>query len=179
MNRLREVLSSPWLTVRVQIALGAIFVVAALPKIVDPPSFAHMIYNYRLVPGALLNLAALILPWFELLIGLALILGVWRRTAAAWCGALLVMFIIAISINLARGNAIDCGCFDVSAAGKTDIERLADMKWTIARDVGMLLMVAQILWATRRAAAVSDESDFAASFSVAPDSPNRLEHGSL
>jgi len=25
------------------------------PKIIDPPSFAHMIYNYRIVPAKLIN----------------------------------------------------------------------------------------------------------------------------
>ena len=63
----KEALASPWLTVRVQIALGLFFVVAALPKLVDPPSFAHMIYNYRIVPGAFVNVLALVMPWFELL----------------------------------------------------------------------------------------------------------------
>lgn len=166
MTRLREWLRSPWLTVRVQIALGVIFIMAALPKIVDPPSFAHMIYNYRMVPGALLNLSALILPWFELLLGLALVLGIWRRTAAAWAGALLVVFILAIGVNLARGNAIDCGCFDVSAANKTEAERLSDMRWTIARDVGMLLMVAQILYASARREEVSEPHPVAAAYLV-------------
>ena len=147
---LAERLSSPWLTVRVQIALGVFFVAAALPKIVDPPGFAHMIYNYRLVPGGLVNLMGLVMPWFELLAGLALVLGIWTRTAAALIGALLLVFVAAISINLARGNAIDCGCFDVSAAGKTVAERLADMRWVVVRDAGMLLMTAQVLWATAR-----------------------------
>jgi len=148
-------LASPWLTIRVQLALGAIFVAAALPKIVDPPSFAHMIYNYRIVPGALVNLMALTMPWIELLCGLALLLGIWRDTARTLIGALLVTFIIAISINLARGNAIDCGCFDVSAAGKTVEERLADMRFVIFRDLGMLLMVGQLWWA-KRAGMASD-----------------------
>ena len=139
----KEALSSPWLTVRVQIALGIFFVVAALPKLVDPPSFAHMIYNYRIVPGAFVNLMALVMPWFELLAGLALILGIWTRTSAALVGALLLVFVVAISVNLARDNAIDCGCFDVSAANKTAAERLADMRLVVLRDVGMLLMVAQ------------------------------------
>jgi len=142
-------LTSPWLTIRVQIALGIIFVVAALPKIVDPPSFAHMIYNYHLVPGALINLMALVMPWIELLCGLALILGIWQATARSIIGALLITFVLAIAINLARGNAIDCGCFDVSAAGKTREERLADMRWVILRDLGLLLMVAQLWWAAR------------------------------
>jgi putative oxidoreductase len=142
-------LTHPWLTARVQIALGIIFVVAALPKIVDPPSFAHMIYNYRLVPAALNNLMALVMPWIELLCGLALILGIWRGTARTIIGALLVMFIVAIGINLVRGNAIDCGCFDVSAADKTRQERLADMRFVILRDLGMLLMVGQLWWASK------------------------------
>lgn len=150
MTRTREWLASPWLTVRMQIALGALFVAAAIPKIVDPPSFAQMIYNYRIVPGSLLNLSALVLPWFELLLGVALILGIWRRTAAAWTGILLVVFIVAIGVNFARGNAIDCGCFDVNAAPKTEAQKFDDMKWTIVRDVGMLLMVGQILYATSR-----------------------------
>ncbi|HEX2121125.1 MAG TPA: MauE/DoxX family redox-associated membrane protein [Thermoanaerobaculia bacterium] len=142
-------LTHPWLTVRVQIALGAIFVVAALPKIADPPSFAHMIYNYRLLPGSLVNITALIMPWVELLAGLALILGVWVRPARWLVGAMLAMFIVAIAINLARDNAIDCGCFDVSAANLTHEERIRDMWMVILRDVGMLLMVAQLWWADR------------------------------
>jgi putative oxidoreductase len=151
----KEALASPWLTVRVQIALGIFFVVAALPKLVDPPSFAHMIYNYRLVPGVFVNLFALVMPWFELLAGLALILGIWTRTSAALVGALLLVFIVAISLNLARGNAIDCGCFDVSAANRTVEERLTDMRLVVLRDVGMLVMVAQILWAKARTAPAS------------------------
>ena len=72
-------LASPWLTIRVQLALGVIFIAASLPKIVDPPSFAHMIYNYRIVPGALVNLSALTMPWIELLCGVALVLLVLSR----------------------------------------------------------------------------------------------------
>jgi putative oxidoreductase len=142
-------LTSPWLTIRVQIALGAIFLVAALPKIADPPSFAHMIYNYRLVPGSLVNAMALVMPWIEILAGLALILGVWRREAATLIGLLLLVFIAAIGFNLSRGHAVDCGCFDVHAAGKTRDEQLSDMRWVVARDIGMLVMVAQVLAARR------------------------------
>ena len=147
---MKRFLSSPWLTVRVQIALGAIFVVAALPKIADPPSFAHMIYNYRLVPGSLINISALIMPWVEVLAGLALILGVWKSAARNVIGVMLAIFIIAISINLVRDNAIDCGCFNVSDRGKTHEQRIFDMKVDVARDLGMLLLVAQLWYAGKR-----------------------------
>jgi len=150
MKTLHTFLSSPWLTVRVQIALGAIFVAASIPKLIDPPSFAHMIYNYRIIPGALLNVMALGMPWLEMLCGLALILGIWRRSAASIIGAMLLAFIIALSINLSRDNAVNCGCFDLTSANKTHEQLIGDMKFVIARDIGMLLMTAQILWADSR-----------------------------
>ena len=154
----RERLSHPWLTVRVQIALGAIFVAAALPKITDPPSFAHMIYNYRILPAGLINLTALTMPWLEVLTGLALILGIWVKPARWLIAAMLIVFIIAISINLLRDNAIDCGCFDVSAANLTHEERIRDMWIVILRDIGMLLMVVQLWWADRRQTVDEDEA---------------------
>lgn len=149
MTRLREWLGSPWLTVRMQIAVGVLFIAAALPKIFDPPAFAQMIYNYRLAPGFTVNAAALVMPWIELLAGVALVLGLWRRSAAAIIGVLLVVFIVAIGINLGRGHAVNCGCFDIAGATKDRGQLLAEMRWVVWRDLGMLLMVAQILWATR------------------------------
>ena len=147
---LREALTHPWLTVRTQIALGVFFVAAALPKIADPPSFAHMVYNYRILPGPLVNLTALAMPWAELFLGIALVCGIWRRTSASLVGALLLVFIVAISVNLLRGNAIDCGCFDVTAAGRSFEERIRDMWCVIFRDLGMLALVVQGLAGARR-----------------------------
>ena len=145
----REALTHPWLTIRVQIALGAIFVAAALPKIADPPSFAHMIYNYRILPAGLINISALVMPWVEIVAGLCLILGIWVKPARWIIGAMLAVFMVAITVNLVRGNAIDCGCFDLSAAGKTYEERIRDMWLVLVRDAGMLLMIAQMAWAER------------------------------
>ena len=146
---MKRLLTHPWLTIRVQIALGAIFIIAALPKIADPPSFAHMIYNYRLVPSSLINISALAMPWVELLAGLPLILGVWKTAARNVVAIMLAVFIIAISINLFRDNAIDCGCFNVADRGKTHEQRIFDMKVDVFRDLGMLLMVGQLWWAKR------------------------------
>jgi len=143
------ILEKRWLTIIVRIALGAIFVAASLPKIADPPSFAHMIYNYRLVPGAMINILALVLPWLELLCGVALILGIWQRSATAIIGAMLAVFVIAISINVLRLHPIDCGCFDLTAAGRSPAEQMLDMLWVIVRDLAMLSMVAQIFLGTR------------------------------
>ena len=136
---------SPWLTIRVQLALGAIFLFAGFSKIADPPGFAQEISNYRLVPAPAVHVLALVLPWVEVVSGLALVLGFWRQTAAAILGILLLVFVAGLSINLARGRPIECGCFGASAAAKTPAELLTEMKWGIARDLGMLAMAGQLL----------------------------------
>jgi uncharacterized membrane protein YphA (DoxX/SURF4 family) len=143
-------LSSPWLTIRVQFVLAAVFVVAAVGKIADPPGFAHEIHNYALLPGVAVNALALVLPWLELVCGLALFFGIARRSSARILGILLVVFVIALGINLARKRPVDCGCFGTSKVEKTTEQRLRDMKWAIARDLGFLLLVGQVLGATRR-----------------------------
>ena len=156
---MKKWLTHPWLTVRVQVVLDIIFVVAAWPKIADPPSFAHMIYNYRIVPGSLINLSALVMPWVELLAGLCLILGIWTRAARTIVALLLLVFMIAIAWNLLRGNAIDCGCFDVSAANRTYDERIRDMGLVLLRDAGMLVMCVQTWWAERVNQSTSNRVD--------------------
>ncbi|HEY1435832.1 MAG TPA: MauE/DoxX family redox-associated membrane protein [Thermoanaerobaculia bacterium] len=143
-------LASPWLTIRVQFVLAAVFVVAGFGKITDPPGFAHEIHNYGLVPGVAVNAMAIVLPWIEVVCGLALFLGIARRSSARILGLLLVVFVIALSINLIRGKPVDCGCFGTSKVERSQAERLRDMKWAIARDVGLLLLVGQVLAATRR-----------------------------
>jgi putative oxidoreductase len=135
--------------VRVQFVLAAFFVVAGFAKIADPPGFAHEIHNYRLLPDAAVNAMALVLPWLEVVAGVALFFGVAARTSARILGILLAVFIVALSVNLARKHPVDCGCFGTAKVQKTDEQRLIDMKWAIARDFGLLLLVAQILAASR------------------------------
>lgn len=121
-----------------RIALGVVFIVAAGPKIADPPGFAHMISNYLLVPAPAVNLLALFLPWIEMLAGIALVTGLFGRTGAKLSAALLVVFLLAIGINLARDHAVQCGCFDVHAAEKSHSQLIEEMRWVVARDLGLL-----------------------------------------
>ena len=128
-----------------RLLLGVVFIVAAAPKIADPPGFAHMIANYRLFPAALVHAAALVLPWIEMLSGIALVFGVFGRTAGKLVAALLAVFLIAIGINLARDRAVQCGCFDVHAAEKTHEQLIGEMRWVLARDVALLAVAVFVL----------------------------------
>lgn len=146
----RRVLLHPRLRLLCQVVLGGLFIVAAWPKLMDPPGFAKALWYYRLFPDWSIHPLALVLPWFEFLCGLALVFGLWRRAAAAAVAAMLCCFILALSINLARRHPVDCGCFSTQSSNRTDDERLREMKWTILRDLGMLLLAAQILAADHK-----------------------------
>jgi putative oxidoreductase len=131
----------------VRILLGLVFIAAATAKIADPPDFAKAIWAYELFPSWSLNPLALVLPWLELLCGLALCLGFWIRAAALWVTALLLSFSMALALNLVRHHPVDCGCFGATAH-LTEAERLADMRWSLLRDGGLLLLAVQVLLAT-------------------------------
>jgi hypothetical protein len=121
--------------------LGGIFVYASYDKIIHPVSFAEIVYNYQILPDVLVNLASLILPWIELLLGLSLILGVWLPGAVLICNVLLLIFFTTLLFNMARGLDIDCGCFTTSIAPSSG----GHMLWYLFRD-GLFLFVGLFLF---------------------------------
>ena len=97
--------------------VGAVFVAAAVSKILHPADFAVAIYRYQLAPHAAINALAVFMPWLEMVCALALFFRPpLRRGALLLILLLLVLFTTAISINLYRGIDIACGCFSVNAA---------------------------------------------------------------
>jgi uncharacterized membrane protein YphA (DoxX/SURF4 family) len=94
-----------------RVVLGGLFIYAGVVKVVDPLGFAQDIRNYRLVGQSLSFIAAVILPWLEILAGAFLIAGVWKRGAALVITGLVVFFILLTLVTMARGLDVDCGCF--------------------------------------------------------------------
>ncbi len=101
----------------VRLLLGAIFVFAAIDKIWHPAAFAQTVYNYQILPDAVVNLTAIILPWLELALGLLLVFGLWLPGALLLTNLLLVAFFGALLFNLARGLDVHCGCFTTNTEG--------------------------------------------------------------
>ncbi len=116
---MKRLLQSSWLELIVRWVLGSIFIFACYHKIIDPAHFAKIIYGYYLFPGYSINLIAIILPYLEFFGGVALILGVYPRSAVLILNLMLIAFIIAVSINLIRGHEFDCGCLSFSESGQT------------------------------------------------------------
>jgi len=109
-----------------RIVVGLVFLLYGLDKIAHPDDFARAIANYRLLPEALVNLVAVTLPWVECMCGLLLLAGQWVRSAALVSAFLLGVFVVAVSITLARGLDIACGCLDADAGRKVGFKLLME-----------------------------------------------------
>jgi putative oxidoreductase len=115
-----------------RVVLGGLFIYAGIVKVVDPLGFAQDIRNYRLVGQSLSFIAAVVLPWLEILAGALLVAGIWKRGAALVVTGLLVFFIVLTLVTMARGLDVDCGCFG-SLSRKSG--------WSVVfEDLGMLAM---------------------------------------
>jgi len=115
---IRTFFGNHWIELAARWILGVTFIYASYNKILAPADFAKIIYGYDLFPAASINLIAIIVPFMELVTGLALILGFYPRSAVLIVNGMLLVFIIALSINLIRGHEFDCGCFSINPSGQ-------------------------------------------------------------
>jgi hypothetical protein len=150
---LRRLIDNDYLTLVFRLALGGIFIYAAVYKIIEPAQFAKSIWYYHILPGKLINLAALVLPWLEAFIGLGIILGAYYRGAVLWANLLLIVFMGAVASAVYRGISIDCGCF------KTAVASDSSAMTTIYRDIGYLVMGLQLLFSRSRKWMLANLSD--------------------
>jgi uncharacterized membrane protein YphA (DoxX/SURF4 family) len=98
--------------------LAVLMLWAAVSKLANPTAFLGSIYAYDLpLPRMLLQTAAVVLPWVELLCGLLLLAGFWSQTALLMVTGLLVFFVLATGQAWARGLDIACGCFNLEIFG--------------------------------------------------------------
>ncbi|HEX5701393.1 MAG TPA: TlpA disulfide reductase family protein [Rubrobacter sp.] len=93
-----------------RLLLAGVFALAGVAKLSDLEGSRKAIIDFGL-PVVLASPLALLLPLAELAVAAALI-----PASTAWWGALgalglLVLFVVGISINLARGRKPDCHCF--------------------------------------------------------------------
>jgi len=147
-----KVLDNPWLGFVSRLIVGGVFIYASLDKILQPDQFARIIFNYHLVPAPLINITALILPWVEFGAGLFLVFGIWPRAAGLILTGLVVVFLLALSINWLRGVDLECGCFTVSSRAKGSIGAL------IWRDLLLLAVAIQTTFFARPRAWLTDRA---------------------
>lgn len=102
-----------WIGLFLRFVLGTVFLLAGISKFSRSARFEKVVRDYRLLPDALILPTARWLPRLEILGGSLFLLGVGLSLVSLASASLLLMFSIAMGINLLRGRQIDCGCLGV------------------------------------------------------------------
>lgn len=126
------------ITVLLRIALGAVFGIAGITKLLDPPGTREAVKNFG-SPKPLVPVVSIVLPIVELAIAAGLLFNATTWASAVAALVVLTLFIVAISASLIRGETHDCHCF-----GQLYSRPLG---WpTLARNVVFALAAAFVLW---------------------------------
>ena len=142
-----------WVTFAARLLVGGVWLVAGLLKLPDLASSVRAVRAYQLLPEAVVPAVGYALPILEVVVGLMLLMGLLVRGAAAVSGVLFVAFIAGIASAWARGLQIDCGCF---GGGGYNANAAEEYPWEIARDLGLLLASAWLVWRPRSPWAVDN-----------------------
>nr|WP_227464093.1 MauE/DoxX family redox-associated membrane protein [Nocardioides lijunqiniae] len=125
---------------------GGVWIYAGAVKLPDPYASVQAVRAYELLPSSVAEAVGYLLPPLEIVVGLALVLGLLTRGAAVVSAVLFVVFIIGIASVWARGMEIDCGCF---GGGGFDPDARSNYPWEIARDAALLLASCYLVWLRR------------------------------
>src|SRR4051812_43532449 len=101
------------MAVILRIFIGMILLGSGVEKLLSPyQNFLYVIQSYQMLPSQLEFLAAVGVPWIELVAGLFMLLGLWLNLALLGAVGLFSSFIIIVGQALIRHLPIDhCGCF--------------------------------------------------------------------
>lgn len=133
-----SILSNKYFLIVLRLIVGGFFVFASFDKLMNQEAFSRAIYNYKFLPDLFINIFAIIIPYIELLGGLLLVAGIFKRGSSFLITFMLVIFIIALSQAYAKGLDINCGCFSLETVGQK-----SDILLRIGEDI--LLLIASII----------------------------------
>ncbi len=108
-------LENCWFLLVLRMVLGIVFLYAGTTKVLNPQAFVDSIATFKLLPAQFINVVALGLPPFEILLGLMLLSGWKTRAASLAVAGLAIVFGIALGQALIRELDVDCGCFGSGA----------------------------------------------------------------
>ncbi len=99
-----------------RVVLGFIFLLAGSGKLLSSNTLEDAIHQYQILPKYVVRAAARFLPFIECISGTFILLGVILPLVSGVLMLMLVIFTIAIGINLRRGRIFSCHCFGNSAS---------------------------------------------------------------
>ncbi len=82
----------------IRLSIGSYFLMAGLGKIDRIPAFVRQVNAFGILPESVGTLYGLLLPYFEVVIGAMLLMGLWTTLAGGIAALMLCSFIIAIGL---------------------------------------------------------------------------------
>lgn len=98
-------------TFGVRVLIGALFIFAGATKVGHFNDLAAAIAGFRILPETIVAPLAVVLPFFEIGLGLYLCAGLFTRAAAIVAAAQLTVYAAAIASAVIRHIPANCGCF--------------------------------------------------------------------
>lgn len=86
--------------------LGVYFFLAGITKLDNMDAFVQVVRNVKILPPNLALVYAILLPYFEVFVGILLVLGIWTTLAAILASAMLVSYIVAIGMFPHQGSEL-------------------------------------------------------------------------
>jgi uncharacterized membrane protein YphA (DoxX/SURF4 family) len=159
---MKAFLEHRWTLFILRLLLGGAFLYAGTMKIASPEAFADSIFTFQLLPDSLVNMVAMALPLFEMMVGGMLVLGLELRVASFSAIFLTAGFALALGQALARGLEVDCGCF---GRGKPSPWKT----WgSLGRDL-LFFAAAVLVYRKERSGALKVDTEFGAEQRDAPE----------
>ena len=106
----------PFLTVLGRGLLGGVWILAGVSKLRDDQDPGDAVTRFGILPDRVARPVGRALPWIETGLGVLLIAGFGTRPAAAVSVGLLLVFTVALVVNLLRGRRVVCRCFGQSSS---------------------------------------------------------------
>ena len=125
-----------------RLGLAAVWLVSGTLKAVDPDQTYLAVRAYDVLPIKAVSVVADVLPWFEIALGLLLLVGLGTRIVAVLSAALLLVFMAGVTQAWVRGLAIDCGCF--GGGGQVAADDTA-YGLELLRDTGFLVLAGWLI----------------------------------
>lgn len=98
-----------------QLTLGSVFLLSAIPKLRNPSQFAHTVADYNIVSPRLARIAAPTVIAVECFLAFSLLTGALIEAGLALAGTTLAAFGVVTAVNLRRERDVPCGCFGDSS----------------------------------------------------------------
>jgi len=95
----------------IRLFIGSLFFLSGTLKLFEINKFNIIVAKFNIIPINLVPIFSIALILSEIICGLFLIIGIYIKISSYVLILMNISFIIAISINIIRGNIIDCGCF--------------------------------------------------------------------